>query len=50
MQLDTSFYQRQGKIFENHDQVIAVYVSEYLVEPRANTISLFDRVDFETND
>ena len=42
--------QKKEEIFENYDQVIAVYVSEYLVEPRANTISLFDRVDFETSD
>lgn len=34
------------EIFSESDQVIAVYVSQYLKKPRANTISVFDRVDF----
>ena len=36
-------------LFRHFDQVMAIFVSRYVNTPRANSLTIFDKVDFEKN-
>ena len=38
------------ELFRNFDQVMAIFVSRYVNTPRANCLTIFDKVDFGFGD
>ena len=39
--------ENKSELFRNFDQVVAIFVSRYVNTPRANSLTVFDKVDFE---
>ncbi|MDB9962679.1 hypothetical protein OAD31_04505, partial [Planktomarina temperata] len=42
-----SIEQNHNLIFHSSNEVLAIYVSKYVKSPKANTVTLFSRNDFE---
>ena len=39
--------ENKSELFRHFDQVVAIFVSRYVNTPRANSLTIFDKVDFE---
>ena len=46
----TIIEKHKSELFKNHDQVLAIFVSRYVNNPRANCLTIFDKVDFVFGD